>query len=64
MEGNYGRLVLSRKVGERIRLSTSFGDVIVTVQNIGGSFVSLSFSGPPEVHIVREELLRKEATGG
>ncbi len=51
-------LVLSRKQGERIRI----GDhVEVTVLAVQGSRVKLGFSGPPDVSIQRNELLRRAA---
>jgi len=46
-------LVLSRKVGERIRI----GDKIcVTVVKIGHGGVRIGVEAPPELAVVREEL--------
>jgi carbon storage regulator len=46
-------LVLSRKVGERIRI----GDKInVTVVKIGHGGVRIGIEAPPELAVVREEL--------
>ncbi|MBL9085257.1 MAG: carbon storage regulator [Planctomycetales bacterium] len=47
-------LVLTRKVGERIRVGESI-DVVVT--EIRGDKVRLGFEAPPEVKILREELI-------
>jgi carbon storage regulator len=47
-------LVLSRKVGERIVLS---GGVVVTVSALHGSRVCLGFEAPPEVLVLREEVV-------
>jgi carbon storage regulator len=47
-------LVLSRKVGERIQL----GDKItVTLVKISGNMVRLGIEAPPQMVVVREELL-------
>jgi carbon storage regulator len=47
-------LVLTRKVGERIRVGESI-DVVVT--EIRGDKVRLGIEAPPEVKILREELV-------
>jgi carbon storage regulator len=47
-------LVLSRKVGERIVLS---GGVVVTVSALHGSRVCLGFEAPPDVLVLREEVV-------
>jgi carbon storage regulator len=49
-------LVLSRKTGERVRIG-QFIEVTVLESNHGR--VKLGFSGPPEVPIHREEVLRR-----
>jgi carbon storage regulator len=49
-------LVLSRKTGERVRIG-QFIEVTVLESNHGR--VKLGFSGPPEIPIQREELLRR-----
>jgi len=52
-------LVLTRKVGEKIFLGD---DVVITVTAIAGQQVRLGFTAPPEVSILRNELLaRSEA---
>ena len=48
-----GRLVLSRHVGERIRINDH---IIIEVVRIGPEQVRLSFDAPRSVSIVREEL--------
>lgn len=51
-------LVLTRKVGERIRIGDSLE---VTVLKVSGNKVKLGFAGPVQVPIQREELTRREA---
>ena len=47
-------LVLTRKVGERIQL----GDQItVTLVKISGNMVRLGIDAPPDVSVVRQELV-------
>jgi len=48
-------LVLTRKVGERIRIGD---DVSVQVLEVRGGQVRLGFAAPTEVRIFREEILR------
>lgn len=56
-------LVLSRRPGERILLTTSTGDEIwlevVKIPSQGK--VSLGFSAPPSVKIEREETLNRDS---
>jgi carbon storage regulator len=47
-------LVLRRKVGERLVIA---GVITITVLEIDGSRVKLGLSAPPEVSVVREELI-------
>jgi carbon storage regulator len=49
-----GKLVLSRKTGETVRVGEN---VRVTVVRVGPNNVRLLFDAPPEINIVREELL-------
>jgi carbon storage regulator len=50
-------LVLSRKTGEKIRI----GDNIrVTIVRIGPNNVRVGIEAPPEINIVREELVPTE----
>ncbi|MEM8681697.1 MAG: carbon storage regulator [Planctomycetota bacterium] len=49
-------LVLSRKVGERIRIGNS---VTVTVVRVTGGGVRLGIEAPPEMPVVREELFEQ-----
>ncbi len=50
-------LVLSRKVGQRIVLD---GGVVVTVVGTRGSQVRLGVEAPPDVGILREEVVGTE----
>jgi carbon storage regulator CsrA len=50
-------LVLSRKVGEKIRIGE---DVTVVVVAVDGNRVRLAFDAPPNVRIMRNELIDKE----
>jgi carbon storage regulator len=47
-------LILSRRAGESVKIGDS---IIVTVVGIAANQVRLAFSAPPEVLILREELL-------
>ena len=49
-------LVLSRKIGESIRIGED-GRIAVTVVQVSGNMVRLGIEAPREVPIVREELL-------
>jgi carbon storage regulator len=54
-------LVLTRKVGEKIHLGN---DIVVTVTSISGQQVRLGITAPPEVSILRNELIvRAQASG-
>lgn len=46
-------LVLTRKVGERIRIADN---IVIILRSIHGSRVSLAIEAPPSVHIRRGEL--------
>lgn len=50
-------LVLSRKADEAIVLATPTGVIRVIVADIGDDRVRLAIDAPPNVGIVREELL-------
>lgn len=52
-------LVLSRKVGKRIVVPQC--GLTVTVLAVEGKTVRLGFTAPPEVHILRAEVVRQEA---
>jgi carbon storage regulator len=52
-------LVLTRKTGERVRIGQF---IEVTVLESSHGRVKLGFSGPPEIPIHREELLRRLET--
>lgn len=54
-------LVLSRKIGERIRIGD---DVTLTVVRIQGDKVRLGIEAPEEVAIHREEVFRRLQPGG
>jgi carbon storage regulator len=47
-------LVLTRKIGEKIHLGD---EIVVTVTSISGQQVRLGITAPPEVPILRNELL-------
>jgi len=47
-------LVLSRKVGERIRIS---GDIVVVVAAIQGDRIKIGIEAPKSVRVLRGELL-------
>jgi len=49
-------LVLTRKVGEKIYLGDN---VVITVTAIAGQQVRLGFTAPPEVSILRNELVAR-----
>lgn len=49
-------LVLSRKIGERIKIG---GNITVVVNRITGNRAVLGFEAPDEVKIVRDELNAK-----
>jgi carbon storage regulator len=53
-------LVLSRKVGERIVIDDH---TVIEVLSVKGDRVRLGIQAPPEVHIVREELLTTRTDG-
>ena len=52
-------LVLSRKIGETIRIG---GDVEVTVVSVRGARVRLGLKAPKELPIRRDELLTETAS--
>ena len=54
-------LVLSRKIGERIRIGE---DVTLTVVRVHGDKVRLGIEAPSDVSIHREEVHRRLAEGG
>ena len=49
-------LVLSRKENERLVID---GNIIVTVVRVASGKVRLGIEAPPEIHVQREELLRR-----
>lgn len=51
-------LILRRKVGERLVIN---GEITVALLSVEGERVKIGISAPPEVSIVREELVRAEA---
>jgi carbon storage regulator len=50
-------LVLSRKVGEAVVIGK---DVTITVINVRGGVVRLSFSAPPDTKILRLEVAERD----
>ena len=55
VEGSFAMLVLRRKVGESIILD---GVISISVLAVEGERVKIGIHAPPDVTIVREELLR------
>ena len=53
-------LVLTRKIGEAVIIKTPHGNMRVSPHWISGDRVKLSFDGPSEIGVVREELLATE----
>lgn len=51
-------LVLTRKPGEQIVIG---GDIIVTVTAVAGDRVKIGITAPRDVHVVRGELLARDA---
>ena len=51
-------LILTRKVNQRIVIG---GSVVLTVSRLDGGFVRLGVEAPPEVLVLREELVRPAA---
>lgn len=49
-------LVLTRKVGEVIAITTSDGVIRVSVEEVKGARVILGIQAPKEVNVVREEI--------
>lgn len=54
-------LVLTRKTGERLHLGQ---DIVVKVVKVRGNSVQLGIEAPPEVAILRSELLPQKPTRG
>lgn len=50
-------LVLTRKEGERITID---GGITITVVQIHNGKVRVGLEAPPEVHIIRSELLERD----
>lgn len=49
-------LVLSRKVGERVRIGDG---ITITIVRITGGGVRIGIEAPPEMPVVRQELLEQ-----
>lgn len=47
-------LVLSRKEGEQLIIDDN---IVITVTRLGGHRVSLGIEAPPDVHIIRGEII-------
>jgi len=50
-------LVLTRKVGEKILLGD---DIVITITAISGQQIRLGITAPPEIPILRNELVVRE----
>lgn len=57
-----GKLVLSRRPKERVRICVYDMVITVTVYETSSGSASLVFEAPPEVQILREELVAREAS--
>jgi carbon storage regulator len=53
-------LVLTRRLGEAVRIGS---DVHVTVVAVDGDRVRIGIAAPPEVRILRTELLERDREG-
>lgn len=53
-------LILRRRVGERIILAD--GAITIEVLAVAGERIKLGITAPPEITVVRDELLLKQAT--
>lgn len=53
-------LVLTRKPGEKVRIA---GNIFVEVVEVDGKRVRIGFTAPPDVPIVREELIEENEQG-
>jgi len=51
-------LVLTRKIGERIVIDNR---IIIEVMAVQGQRIRLGIDAPPDVHILREELIKADA---
>jgi carbon storage regulator len=51
-------LVLSRKPDESIVIS---GKIVVTILSVEGERVRIGISAPPEISVVRQELIERDA---
>ena len=52
-------LILSRKVGEAIRVAT---DIVIVVREVNGERVKIGIEAPKLVRVLRRELLGKPLT--
>jgi carbon storage regulator len=50
-------LLLKRRIGERVVIRD---DIVVTVEDIHRGYIKLSIDAPPDVLILRQELLTEE----
>ncbi|MFO0426119.1 MAG: carbon storage regulator [Planctomyces sp.] len=54
-------LVLSRKKGETIQVSSAAGEIRITVAEVRGGRVRLSIEAPRSVRVLRSELMESTA---
>ena len=52
-------LVLTRREGEELMIGD---DIVITIERIAGKRVSVSITAPPEVNIVRGELVEMKTS--
>ena len=50
-------LVLTRKIGERIVIDNH---IVIEVMSVQGQRIRLGIQAPPEVHVLREELIKAD----
>lgn len=53
-------LVLQRRIGESLVILTKSGNITVAVHAIGLAHVRLRIAAPPEVTILRSEIMEEE----
>ena len=54
-------LILRRKAGERIVIAD---EITISILDVEGDRVKIGISAPPDLKIVREELLRRDVEAG
>lgn len=52
-------LQILRKIGEQVVINFDNREVVLTVEDIRGSYVKLSFQGDKDIQIFRQEIAEK-----